>query len=542
MTNSSPLRRSQLLSSPDRGHVSSFLLDDRNTELTHRDALAAAQAEHDRVRETALRVFDLYNLKEERNRILEQERREQERLKAEAEIAAEEKRLQELRAKSIPRPPPPKPEPEPVKPVEKQAEEKKPAPVLPEAKDSEAPSRTQFKAQQPNASLQQPNGPFANLCQQAKSGPVGTVGQKQDQPQQSPAPDQNKPSPAMPSVAPTQRPEFASSVQPSQQKSSLDPLSDRYIQIHQALKQLRKDLATESKVAGSPLKGSVGFIRRELRVTIGQLTGDRGANVHVTSQIMALLRQSLDGQLPSPMVDGSQFVATPRQPSTEDVPNNGPTIPSLFVYSINIIAKGIIGQFINECKANPKAADPIGVFTAQVFSHKDFSWRGQSLMDILLAKFRVACPVLFGSRGNDKSDMGKQALGWKRDGPSSWVEEHKHHDIMAGLGTGFASISLRDFSKASKANPYPPTNYWKAFACIVNSPPNEISDTQLVVLRFMINGYEQRFLNFYGNAAVVALRLALVEFPKKAPANSSSAGSLRALGETLRSVGGLALA
>ncbi|GAB0132623.1 hypothetical protein EsDP_00001052 [Epichloe bromicola] len=545
MTNSSPLRRSQLLSSPDRGYVSSFLLDDRNTELSHRDALAAAQAEHDRVRETALRVFDLYNLKEERKRILEQERREQERLKAEAEIAAEEKRLQELRAKSIPRPPPPKPEPEPVKPVEKQAEEKKPAPVLPEAKDSESPSRTQFKAQHPNASLPQPNGLFANRGQQAKSGPFDTVGQKQDQPQQSPAPDQNKPSPAMPSVAPTQPPAFASSVQPSQQKSSLDPLSDRYMQIHQALKQLRKDLATASKVAGSPLKGRLGDIRREIRPLIGLLTEGRGANVQPTSKIMALLRQSLDGQLPSPMVDGSRFVATPRQPSTEDVPNNGPTIPSLFVYIMNIIAKGIITQFIDECGVKPRAADPIGVFTAQVFSHKDFSWRGQSLIDILLAKFRVVCPVLFGSRGNDESERGKQALGWKRarieDGLSSWVTEKNHNDRMAGLGAGFASISLRDFSKASKANPYPPTNYWKAFACIVNSPPNEISNTQLVVLRSMIDGHEQRFLNFYGNAAVAALRLALVEFPKKAPADSSGAGSLRALGDSLRSDGGLAL-
>lgn len=285
MTDSSPLRGSQRLPSPDRGYVSSFLLDDRNTELSHRDALAAAQAEHDRVRETALRVFDLYHLKEERKRILEQERREQERLKAEAEIAAEEKRLQELRAKSIPRPPPPKPEPEPVKPVEKQAEEKRPTPVLvlPEAKDSEAPSRTQSKAQQPNASLSQPNGLFANLDQQAKSGPFGTAGQKQDQPQQSPAPDQNKLSPAMPSVAPTQRPAFASSVQPSQQKSSLDPLPDRYIQIHQALKQLRKDLATASKVAGSPLKGRVGSIRREIRYLIGQLTGTGGKGANVQS-------------------------------------------------------------------------------------------------------------------------------------------------------------------------------------------------------------------------------------------------------------------
>ncbi|KAL3957503.1 hypothetical protein ACCO45_008081 [Purpureocillium lilacinum] len=110
MTRSSPLRRSQF-SSPDRGYRSSFLFDERNTELSHRDALAAAQAEHERIREAALRVYELHELKEEHQRILDQERREQERLKAEAEIAAEEKRLQELKAKTIPKPAPPRPHP-----------------------------------------------------------------------------------------------------------------------------------------------------------------------------------------------------------------------------------------------------------------------------------------------------------------------------------------------------------------------------------------------------------------------------------------------
>lgn len=207
---------------------------------------------------------------------------------------------------------------------------------------------------------------------------------------------------------------------------------------------------------------------------------------------------------------------------------------------MNICAKGIISQFINECSANPKAADPIGVFTAHIFSQKDFQWRGQSLIDILMAKYRKACPVLFGFRGNDKTERGRLALGWKREGPT-WVTEQSHNDRMTGLGAGFASVSLRDFSKSSKTNPYPPANYWKALAGIVNSPVNEISNTQYVVLRYMIEGHEQRFLNFYGNAALAALRLALVEFPKKAPSTASAAGSLQALAEVLRSEGGLVL-
>lgn len=231
----------------------------------------------------------------------------------------------------------------------------------------------------------------------------------------------------------------------------------------------------------------------------------------------------------------SEYVVDVRQPA-EGATHNGDQLPALFLYLMNICAKGIISQFINECGANPKAADPIGVFTAHIFSHKDFQWRGKPLMDILMAKFRVVCPALFGFRGNDRTERGRVALGWRKE-ETTWITEQAHNDRMAGLGAGFASISLRDFSKSAKQNPYPPTNYWMAFADIINSKPGEVSNTQFVVLRGMIEGHEQRFLTFFGNAALQALRLALVEFPKKAPANATAAGSLLALAEVLKNDG-----
>ncbi len=95
-------------------------------------------------------------------------------------------------------------------------------------------------------------------------------------------------------------------------------------------------------------------------------------------------------------------------------------MPSLLIYLLNICAKGIINQFINECGANPKAADPVGVVAAHIFSNPDFQWRGKSLIDILMAKFRVVCPALFGLRGNDRTERGRLALGWKKEGPA-WV-------------------------------------------------------------------------------------------------------------------------
>ncbi len=266
MTRSSPLRRSQF-SSPDRGYRSSFLFDERNTELSHRDALAAAQAEHERIREAALRVYELHELKEEHQRILDQERREQERLKAEAEIAAEEKRLQELRAKTIPKPAPPPPAPEPPKQVEK-PQSATPASLEPKKPAEAAP--TQAKAT-PQPAAPQLNGVFGDQAKPAAASPFGTP------PAAAVAPP--KPVGTTPAIQSKPTPGQQATPQPQKQARPAAQLgADRYVQIHQELKKLRKDLTAQSKVPGSPLKGKMGTFRREIRVAIGQLTGGKGAN------------------------------------------------------------------------------------------------------------------------------------------------------------------------------------------------------------------------------------------------------------------------
>ncbi|EHK41883.1 hypothetical protein TRIATDRAFT_287296 [Trichoderma atroviride IMI 206040] len=527
MSNSPPpRRRSQLLSSPENGLLSNFLNDGRNNELNHLSALDAAQVEHKRVREAAIRVFELHELREEHERILELERKEQERLRAEAAIVEEERRLRELRAKTVPKLPP-EPTPAPPKKVEPT-----PAP-RPE------PPKPQEPVKQPTSEIKQQ--PAANVAAPQVNGILG--GQNKPatnnafasptQAISAPKPEQRLAPPPLASgavQAPAAQSPAANSI--SAQKNAL---AGRYVEIHKELKRLRQVLQAEAKVPGSPLKGKMGTFRREIRVSIGQLTGGKGANAQPIQKITTALKESLEGRVPSAPIEVSRFVVGQRQP-VEGALNNDNTLPSLFIYLLNICAKGIISQFINECSANPKAADPIGVFTAHIFSQKDFLWRGESLIDILMAKFRVVCPVLFGLRGSDRTERGRLAIGWKKDGPG-YVTEQTHNDRMTGLGAGFASISLRDFSKTSKANPYPPVNYWKALAGIVNSPPNETSNTQYVVLRAMIEGHEQRFLNFYGNAAIAALRLALIDFPQRAPANASAAQSLRAMVELLRTEG-----
>ncbi|KOS18932.1 Nucleoporin GLE1 [Escovopsis weberi] len=533
MAQPSPSGRAPLLSTPEKKLLSNFLVDGRNNELSHQNALAAAQAQHERVRQAAIRVYELHELQEETQRIMDLEQKEKERIWAQEALVAEERRLRELRAKTVP---PLSPEPAPVRP--KRVE---PAPVAAPAAAPAAqrtmPSVAEVK-KQPEAPRPAPAPTGGLFSTQTRPGLVngfGTTAPQKPSPlaanSATQAAHQLTPSPA---ARPAQ-PQPQSQSKPQTISPTRKALVDRYSEIHQELKQLRRALQAEAKEAGSPLKAKMGTYRREIRVSIGQLTGGKGANATPINKISAALKEALDGQVPSRPIDVSRYVVGPRQP-VDGAPNNDATLPSLFIYLMNICAKGIISQFINECGANPKAADPIGVFAAHIFSHRDFQWRGQPLIDILMAKFRVVCPVLFGLRGSDRTERGRLSLGWRRDG-SSWVTEQAHNDRMTGLGAGFASISLRDFSKTSKQNPYPPTNYWTALAGILNCPAAETSNTQFVVLRAMIEGHEQRFLNFYGNAAIAALRTALVEFPTRAPANATAAQSLQAMAEILRAEG-----
>ncbi|KAM0335706.1 hypothetical protein ACHAQA_000756 [Verticillium albo-atrum] len=526
---------SPLRSSPDRHSVSDYLNEDRNSEVSHREALENARLEHERVRLNALRIGKLHQLQEEqrraeddRRKIAEESQRlrllqqkEQERLREEERVRAEQQKLRELQARKIPElPPQPKPQPPP----QPQAEAKPPAPPVANG--------VNIKKEEPLAAATQAPLTTTPPTNQLKAPSPFAPAQKPAQP--TPAPI------AAPQVNGTQPTPASTAAKPAAPSSTGLSSTDRYAHIHQELKKLRKELDKQSKVVGSPLKGKLGDMRRQVRKAMGQLTAGKGANAKPINTIVATLKESLDGSVQSYLVDGSIFVADTREPM-EGAIHNGPQLPAVFIYLLSHLSKAMIHQFASEVGANPKSAEPIGIVAAHLFSNPDFHWRGKSMIDVLIAKFRVACPVLFGARGSDRTEAGRIAIGWKKE-DGHWISEQAHSDRMTGLGAGFASISLRDFSKASKKNPYPPSHYWTAMAMIVNSPPPLISNTQYTVLKAMIDGHETRFLQFYGNAAIEALRTALVEFPKKAPASSHTAQALQVLGQVLQRDSGLALA
>ncbi|KAI0403234.1 GLE1-domain-containing protein [Xylaria palmicola] len=550
MTGSSPAaRRSRQWSSPSHSRMSEFLAENRHTELSHQDALAAAQVEHERVRHDAIRVFKDHALKEECRRLQEQEdsikqqqRREEERIRNEERLRAEEERLRALKLKTVPELPPEEPVVAPsapsgsisrlqlngaglLNPTTAADSEKKQDPIIPRGAALPAATHEQRTA----APTLPAKGTAVAQPAPAELPRLGQQG------------EQNKPLPmsiATPSVmVPASQPSL---LQKATSASSFAPNAavDQYVVIHQNLKKLRASLAEQAKSLPL-LKARMGDMRRELRKSLGQIVTEKGGNKKQMATIQALLQESLSGSVPSTMVDPSQYVTDQREPM-EGALRNEPQLPSLFLYLLNIFAKSIINQFINECGAQPKAADPLGVIVAQIFSNKNYLWRGKTLVDILMAKYRAACPVLFGYRGSESTEQGRKRLGWGRDG-AVWAPEQQHIDKMKGLAVGYAAISLRDFSKSPNTNPWPPSKYWTSLARIVNTPPNEISNTQCVVLRGMIEIYEERFIYFYGSAAIAALRSALVDFPNKVQAKTPGTSGLSVLAQILKRNIGLEL-
>ena len=105
---------------------------------------------------------------------------------------------------------------------------------------------------------------------------------------------------------------------------------------------------------------------------------------------------------------------------------------------------------------------------------------------------------------------------------------------MTGLGSGFAALALRNYDKAKASNPYPIHHFWRSLAFIINTPPAQATQTHFIVLKNLIENNEGRILEFFGDAGVLALRKALVEFPKSVGGGSVAAKAVAILPDVLR--------
>jgi nucleoporin GLE1 len=195
---------------------------------------------------------------------------------------------------------------------------------------------------------------------------------------------------------------------------------------------------------------------------------------------------------------------------------------------LNIFSKAIISQFGGESGISIKAAEPAGVLVAQIFATPEYQVNGHSLIDILLAKLHFACPVLWGVYGDEQTPEGRVRLGWRRE-DGRLVSEGRHHERVSGLGAGFASIALRNFTKSRLQNPFPPTNFWECLTNILNVPPAKVQPTHLFVLKAMLENSVERFIQFFGSAAIAALRYALVTLPASLPPKLQDTAGCKAI-------------
>lgn len=461
---------------------------DREREKEHNAALDAAAALHDQVRHEAEETLQEYlrQLEEERRRKEEEARKERERierekaeqLRREQEEAA--RREAERRAK----------EEEARKKAEEAERARKAAEEERERKERERLEEEKRKREEERQKAEQ-----------------DAARQKAEEEQQA-------------------RVQFQKQLGATRRTQDEVNVHLRYLDLHKHLKEFRKWMREQAK-SNAALKEKMGDLRRTIRKCVGQLREGKGANRTQLQEIKTTLETALT--VTEPAVDVREFIAFP----PDEVANAENTqMPALFIYILNILSKSLIASLVSEAAISPKYAEPIGIVAAQIFSTEAFTFKGYPLVDILWAKYRVFCPALWGFYGDENTEAGKVAMGWRREEPGGpFISPQAHSERMTGLGAGFAALTLRNFGKTTRKNPCPNTLFWKSMHLILSIPPEEIQETHLWLLSAMLRFSPDKVVNFFGHFGIALMRRAIIDLPNSLPRRSTAADTLRFLQE-----------
>jgi len=292
MVGSSPARRkSYQWASPARSVMSDIMGEDRgrNSEAAHLAAIESARRNQELLREDALRIYGVQVQKEQQLRVMEEKKREEERIAREQQLADERKKLIELRAKQVKIPPLPPPEPEPVPQPRAVITPVAPAPgAVPGGAPTIAPSLVN------NARTGQSTIPPTGLAALTLGGPKPLVSTQPatSSPLGFPKPAGSLPPPQAASTAPgsissilNKAPTLqdgGSAAQskpqpPAPAKAPAPQVPDRYLEIHKNVEVLRLQMEKEAEGRGGAWK-RLGEMRRELRMRCGQLSIGTGVN------------------------------------------------------------------------------------------------------------------------------------------------------------------------------------------------------------------------------------------------------------------------
>jgi nucleoporin GLE1 len=298
-----------------------------------------------------------------------------------------------------------------------------------------------------------------------------------------------------------------------------DMVHKQYLDLHKHLKEMRRYMYKAYKQPGSGISdlSNDRFAIVKLLNQLTNTTGDPEAaklNQKRRNEVLGILQKAKAAS--GPRLDARKYFLNPVT-DLSSLPEAEAQAPGAFIYLLAYCAKACVKALQNSSSTTYNSAEPIGITLALIFGHDTLRFHGESFIDMVLAKLHKRCPILFGIYGPESTNIGRDRLGWPRDsdGPNGFIDAQTYYDEMSGLATGWAALTLRDFKKARSAtNSCPPWHYWRTIACLVNTPPADTTPTHFVVLKGLLEHYGDKFTANYGQAATVAMRKAIVEFPQ----------------------------
>ena len=259
----------QLAISTQEGFYAHLDRESHERERLHQQALAAATAKHENVRRTAEQYRERLEeqIQAERRRREIEDQRELERLRQEkVEREIEERRREVERATKV------------------EIEEKKIAEVR--RLEEEAAARRKVERQKQDAEAAKRQEEERNKAARQKDEAAAAEARVKEAAAAAQKartePTRKAPLPA-PALAPVEAPAPAPAIQQSTQitqsvqDTQIEAEHSRYLEIHRALKGLRKFMMAQAK-QNAQLKGAMGDMRREIRKSVGQLRDGKGAN------------------------------------------------------------------------------------------------------------------------------------------------------------------------------------------------------------------------------------------------------------------------
>lgn len=329
-----------------------------------------------------------------------------------------------------------------------------------------------------------------------------------------PAAPVQKPQPLAP--VPTQPAPVATApaTKPPPQSTSSAPSADilevhkKYLALHGSMKQFRKQFQAAHKDPKDPLKPIVGDIRRNLNKRMGQIT----VEVKDSKAAIASIRSECFDKAISaggPMIDIRPFLV-----SHQITNDNDAQYPQLLLYAWIYFEKFLITQWYNEAsKEDGRIITQLSLIAASMYSDTKYMSKGTVPMtDTLLAKLHRICPILFGIRGDMRTN--RAGLGLDKIHPNE-SDMNRYSQLMTGVGAGYAALTHRKF--AGKAPAIPISEYWRAVVLLCNTPADALYPGHFLCLQGLLRDNAKKFLITYGVAARAVLRRATFDLPNRIP-------------------------